>query len=101
MNEITLSDIENDTLDYLIGMPMQDKHAYFHKLIETFYPKCLNNEDEYEALLENYVSCIYVEKLYRTNRFFREQFTIVYTQTGLIRDVINDMYFNDDSLITH
>tara|TARA_B100000029_G_scaffold485225_1_gene538321 strand:- start:533 stop:838 length:306 start_codon:yes stop_codon:yes gene_type:complete len=101
MNELTLSDIENDTLDYLIGMPMEDKHAYFRKLIETFYPKSLKNEDEYEALLENYVSCIYVEKLYRTNRFFQEQFTIVYTQTGLIRDVVNDLYFNDDSLITH
>ena len=58
MNELTLSDIENDTLDFLIGMPMEDKHAYFHKLIETFYPKCLNNEDEYEALLENYVSLL-------------------------------------------
>ena len=44
MNELTLSDIENNTLDFLIGMPMEDKHAYFHKLIETFYPKCLNNE---------------------------------------------------------
>ena len=101
MNELTLSDIENDTLDFLIGMPMEDKHAYFHKLVETFYPTILNNEKEYQALLENYVSCIYVEKLYRTNRFFQEQFTIVYTQTGLIRDVVNDLYFNDDSLITH
>ena len=28
------------------------------------------NEKEYDELLQNYISCIYVEKLYRSNRFF-------------------------------
>ena len=101
MTALTLSEIENETLDFLIGMATEAKHAYFHKLIETFYPESLNNQEEYGSLLENYVSCIYVEKLYRTNRFFQEQFTMIYTQTGLIRDIVNDIYFNEDTLITH
>ena len=101
MAELTLCEMENDTLDFLIGLSMEDKYAYFHKLIEVYYSESLNNEKEYNALLENYISCIYVEKLYRSNRFFREQFTIIYTQTGLIRDIVNDIYFTEDNLITH
>ena len=101
MTELTLSEIENDTLNFLISMPMDDKKAYFHKLIETFYPKSMNNENEYEDLLESYISSIYVEKLYRSNRFFQESFTMIYTKTGLIRNIVNDIYFLEDDLITH
>ena len=82
-------------------MQLDDKRAYFHKLVETYYPNALNNEDEYEDLIENYISCMYVEKLYRSNRFFNDRFTIIYTQTGLIRNIINDIYFIEDDLITH
>ena len=101
MNEISLSDIQEETLNYLVGMSVDDKKAYFHKFVETFYPKILDDQKEYEKLIEAYISSIYVEKLYRTNRFFHEQFTMVYTQTGLIRNIINDMYFIEDDLITH
>lgn len=101
MTELTLSEIENDTLNFLISMPMDGKKAYFHKLIETFYPKSMNNENEYEDLLESYISSIYVEKLYRSNRFFQESFTMIYTKTGLIRNIVNDIYFLEDDLITH
>ena len=101
MTELTLSEIENDTLNFLISMPIEDKKAYFHKLIETIYPKSMNNENEYEDLLESYISSIYVEKLYRSNRFFQESFTMIYTKTGLIRNIVNDIYFLEDDLITH
>ena len=61
MTELTLSEIENDTLNFLLSMPMDDKKAYFHKLIETFYPRSLTDEKEYENLLESYISSIYVD----------------------------------------
>ena len=101
MSNLTLNELKEDTLNFLIGMSIEDKRAYFHKLIETFYPKSLKDESEYESLIEAYISSIYVEKLYRSNRFFQEQFTMIYTQTGLIRDIVNDTYFNEDTLITH
>ncbi len=82
MSDLTLCDLQDETIDYLLGMQLDD-------------------EFEYEELLQNYISSMYVEKLYRSNRFFNEQFTIVYTQTGLIRNVINDTYFVEDDLITH
>ena len=101
MTDLTLCELQDETIDYLLGMQLDDKRAYFHKLVETYYPNALNNEDEYEYLIENYISCMYVEKLYRSNRFFNERFTIIYTQTGLIRNIINDIYFIEDDLITH
>ena len=101
MTDLTLCELQDETIDYLLGMQLDDKRAYFHKLVETYYPNALNNEDEYEDLIENYISCMYVEKLYRSNRFFTERFTIIYTQTGLIRNIINDIYFIEDDLITH
>ena len=101
MTDLSLCEIKDETLNYILGMPLDDKRAYFHKLIETYYPNSLDNDNDYEDLLESYISCIYVEKLYRSNRFFHEQFTIVYTQTGLIRNIINDNYFVEDDLITH
>ena len=87
MTDLTLCELQDETIDYLLGMQLDDKRAYFHKLVETYYPNALNNEDEYEDLIENYISCMYVEKLYRSNRFFNERFTIIYTQTGLIRNI--------------
>ena len=101
MTDLTLCELQDETIDYLLGMQLDDKRAYFHKLIETYCPDALDDEFEYEELLQNYISSMYVEKLYRSNRFFNEQFTIVYTQTGLIRNVINDIYFVEDDLITH
>ena len=59
MSDLTLCDMENDTLDFLIGLSREDKHAYFHKLIETYYPESLNNEKEYNELIHNYISCIF------------------------------------------
>ena len=96
-----LSEFTDESLDYVIGMPLKIKREYFHKLIESFYPKALRIESEYENLIESYISSFYTEKLYRSNRFFNEKFTIVYTHTGMIRNIINDLYFIDDDLITH
>ena len=97
----TLSEFPDDSLNYVIGMSAAAKRHYFHSLIEGFYPKALTNESEYESLMEGYISSFYTEKLYRSNRFFNEKFTIVYTHTGMIRNIINDLYFIDDDLITH
>ena len=60
-----------------------------------------DKSDRFRDILESYISSFYVEKMYRSNRFFNEKFVIVYTQTGLIRNVWSDLYYTDDDLITH
>ena len=102
MSELfTLSEFPDESLDYVLAMPPSVKRTYFHKLIETFYPTVLNKENDYENLIEGYIASFYTEKLYRSNRFFNEKFTVIYTHTGMIRNIVNDIYFTDDDLITH
>ena len=55
----------------------------------------------YADLQLNYRSSWLLEKLYRANPVFKESFTFVYTKTGLVRNMISDLYFTDDHLITH
>ena len=38
MTDLTLCELQDETIDYLLGMQLDDKRAYFHKLIEIYYP---------------------------------------------------------------
>jgi hypothetical protein len=98
---LLLSELEDETVNYIIGLSPSDKKAYFASLVATFYPTVERDSEEWQSLVSNYASSFYVEKLYRSNRFFQEWFTVVYTETGLIRDIVNDLYFLEESLITH
>lgn len=55
----------------------------------------------YAALQQSYRSSFIVEKMYRNNTEFRNGFSTVYTRTGLIRDIISDIFFTTDNLIVH
>ncbi len=96
-----LDELSDESLDAILSLPPANKTKYFSTLVKTYYPKIEEGSAEFINLVETYVSSFYVEKLYRTNRFFNEKFTIVYTTTGLIRDIVADMYYSDADLITH
>ncbi len=96
-----LEDIPEEVLDEILSLQPKAKSYYFSKLSKQFYPDFVEDSDEYKELIESYVSSFYVEKMYRTNRFFNERFTPVYTETGLIRNIISDLFYTDDDLITH
>jgi len=99
--EFILENIPEEALDHVLSLHPEAKSLYFTKLAKKFYPKIDENSAQFKDILENYVSSFYVEKMYRSNRFFNEKFIIVYTQTGLIRNVWSDLYYTDDDLITH
>lgn len=96
-----LEEIPDEILDQILSLQPKAKSHYFSKLGKQFYPDLVEDSDEYRELVESYVSSFYVEKMYRTNRFFNERFTPVYTDTGLIRNIISDLFYTDDDLITH
>ena len=96
-----LEELSDETIDALLSLSPKERCTYYEKLADKHYPNIQKASDEYHQLIESYNSSFYVEKLYRTNRFFNEQFTIVYTDTGLVRNVISDLFFADDDLITH
>ncbi len=99
--QFILENIEDEALDHILSLAPEAKTLYFKKLAKKFYPKMEESSDQFKQVLESYVSSFYLEKMYRSNRFFNEKFIIVYTQTGLIRNVWSDLYFTDDDLITH
>lgn len=96
-----LQDLSDESLDTVLALSLEQKSKYFITLAQTFYPGLDKDSAEFEDLITSYVSSFYVEKLYRANRFFNEKFTPIYTSTGLIRNIIADMYYADDDLITH
>lgn len=96
-----LEDLPDDSLDAVLSLPPAGKSVYFKKLMTLFYPNISEESTEYMELIETYISSFYIEKMYRTNRFFNEKYTPVYSQTGLIRNIIADIYFTSDDLITH
>ena len=98
---LTLSEIEDQTLNYVLGMPPDAKASYFSGMIKTFYTHVKAGSNEWKQLMDAYLASWYAEKIYRSNRFFNESFTAIYTETGLLRDIILDIYFSDDDLIVH
>ena len=101
MKPFLLDDLEDSTLDAILSMPPKARVEYYKKLAKAYFPDVKDDTDEYQNILETYNSSFYVEKMYRTNKFFNEKFTVVYTDKGFIRNIIADMYFADDDLITH
>lgn len=95
-----LEEFPDDALDQILSLTPSGKTQYFTKLAKQFYD-IPEDSDEFTDIVESYISSFYVEKMYRSNRFFNEKFTPIYTQTGLIRNVWSDLFFTDDDLITH
>ena len=98
---LILEQIPDDSLDAVLGLGPEQKTKYFTMLLKDNYPNVEEDTEQYLDLLETYISSFYLEKVFRSNRFFQEKFTPTYTKTGLIRSITADLYFTDDSLLTH
>jgi hypothetical protein len=96
-----LCDLSDQQLDAIMNFSSEELETYVSELISKFYPHILTGSDDYEKLLKGYASSIFAEKLYREHSIFQAGFKIIYTKTGLIRDIVNEIYYTDDTLITH
>lgn len=101
MDSLFLSELETETIDYILGLPQDKKIQYFKVLIEKFYPDTTEADDSYTTLINTYLSSFYLEKLYRGNKFFSSMYTPIYTRTGIIREVVADLYYTPEHLIVH
>jgi hypothetical protein len=96
-----LCDLTDPQLNAILQFSDKELQAYIHELITEFYPSVELNSEQYVQLRVAYVSSIYIEKQYRTDRVFQNGFRVIYTKTGLIRNIINDIYYAEDDLIIH
>ena len=100
-SEFRLEDFSDESLDSILCLTIESKTKYFEAMVKSYYPKVDQDTDHFVELVESYISSFYLEKLYRSNRFFNEKFIPIYTNTGLIREVVSDLFFIDDTLIVH
>ena len=100
-SQFLLESLPTESLDAVLAMDMESKIAYFSTLAKSFYPDIEDASKEFVDIVELYISSFYLEKIYRSNRFFNEKFTPIYTTTGLIRDVVADLFYSDKDLIVH
>ena len=101
LNNFILEEMPDASLDTVLGFDIDKKTKYFTALASFHYKDIDEDSNEFIDILEMYMSSYYVEKLYRSNRFFSEKFTPIYTKTGIIRNIVSDMYYNDDDLLIH
>ena len=100
-NHMNLSSLSDETLDSILASSPMDKQKYFSLLAERYYKHIEPETDEFYDLLEQYISSFNLEKLYRNNRFLNERFIVVYTSTGLIKNIISSSYYVGDNQTTH
>lgn len=98
---LILEQVSEESLDAILSLTLEQKSQYFMELAKTYYPNIDKDSQEFLDIIETYISSFYLEKMYRSNRFLQEKYTPVYTVTGLIRNITADIYFLDESLITH
>jgi len=99
--EFNLHKLSDEKLENILLMSETATNIYIHTLIEKHYPQVEVNSDTYTSLKIGYKSSFVLERYYRTNLTVQRGFTAVYTRTGLIRNIINDIYYTEDDLITH
>jgi hypothetical protein len=96
--EYKLYELTDEHLDAILALNEEEEEEYISTLIMRFYEQA---GDRYEDLFISYRASFALEKLYRTNEVFQEGFRAIYTKTGMIRNIINDLYYADDDLIIH
>jgi len=101
MKDFNLFEISDRNLDSTLKLSDKNFSIYIGQIIEKFYPDILPGTTPYDDLVIGYHSSFEAEKLIRTNITLHKGFRVVYTKTGLIRNLINQIYFNRDDLIVH
>lgn len=86
-----LYDIPDDTLDDIINMGDESLDVYIQALIEKFYGEV--DSIEKIKLTNMYKASFTLEKIYRLYPEIHNNFTAIYTKTGLVRELVSDLYY--------
>ena len=86
-----LHKLTDQRLEDILSLSDEDSHLYYLNLIRRFYPG--SDQEQKRKLMKAYRGSFTFEYLLRTEPELADAFTCIYTQTGLIREVSNDLYF--------
>lgn len=86
-----LHNLPINKLEDVLGLTKEEQHYYYLQLVKRFYPD--SDAEDKAKLVNAYIASFELEYLLRTEPNLSDAFTCVYTKTGLIREVSNDLYF--------
>ena len=75
-----------------MSLSYEELDNYIYALICRFYPKVDKQDERYNSLKNAYKSSFAIEKIYRVNSLLSNNYTAIYTKTGLVREVVLDLY---------
>ncbi len=87
-----LYELDDDTLDSILSLTFEELDKYIYSLIDRFYPGVTPDSKIYKELSKAYKASFALEKIYRLNSLINNNYTAIYTKTGLVREVVLDMY---------
>ena len=95
-DNLLLNELPEDKLDEVLSLSVEMKADFFKELVRIYYGNVDEDSDNFVEIVEAYISSFYAEKLYRSNAFFREKFTPMYTRTGLIKNIVLDLFHQEE-----
>lgn len=90
-----LHELEDSSLDEILNLDISDLEDYINSLILNYYPKIEVGSQSYLSLVLAYKASFILEKVYRHTGILSDNFTAIYTKTGLIREIVSDLYAID------
>ena len=94
--ELYLYELDNNKLNNVLSLSEKEKKKYFMQLVDRFYPD--SSSDYIPTLLIAYYTSFLLESILRENEVLAAGFTPIYTPTGLIRELANDIYKLDEDI---
>ncbi len=77
---------------HILRLPVEELDSYIYALICRFYPSAQKDSERYKQLENAYKASFVLEQLYRSNDILSDYYTGIYTKTGLIREIVLDLY---------
>lgn len=96
-----LNMIDNTKLQIIISLSDDEKLLYINNLIKKYYSNIEFNTDVYFNLQKAYIGSFVLEDRFRQNEEIQKAFRPIYTKTGLIRNIVNDLFFIPEELTVH
>jgi hypothetical protein len=93
-SSLFLHKLSDETIEAVVSMPEDEQDKYFYQLVSRFYKD--SEAEKKKELVDSYRASFILEYMYRTTPDIQDNFIMVYTQTGLIREITNSLYFLDE-----
>jgi hypothetical protein len=77
-------------LDNILSLTNEEIAIYIGQLIEKFYQGI--EPEKAHQVYNAYRGSFVLEKIIRNSPIIQESFTPIYTKSGLIREIVNDLY---------